>query len=350
MTLFVILTVISEARNLMLFVDDVRWHAGGRKKSRNSNDDEMKTLLTAIALLVLKGEHIITGFTVGSLPSRCEKVDTRRESCIHKGSSTPSSLTRCFAETKEQTGGTARFTGLDDGATSGMDYVLSLIVSDVGSTVLGLLGLFICVAHRLADTDSLSADTLGQETRADLLAVFASGAVLLNGISKLDVTSALAESVVLDGEALEEPVYNKVFEREKDVTWALESILSATPAKTAVLLSLTEDSWTISAVAGVVPRDPRLRQAPSVDATPILDRFRKDSSKESYLPTLQALPGRVEFTYLPVNTQGALLLPVNAETVLVLGADTAKIFSPRDVAWCLSIATRIGTFLQTQTY
>ena len=32
--------------------------------------------------------------------------------------------------------------------------------------------------------------------------------------------------------------------------------------------------------------------------------------KESYLPTLQALPGKVEFTYLPSNAQEALLLPV----------------------------------------
>jgi len=201
------------------------------------------------------------------------------------------------------------------------------------------------VAHRLANTDSLSADTLGQETRADLLAVFASGAVLLNGISKLDVTSALAESVILDGETLAEPNYNQDISNEKDVTWALESLLTATPAKTAVLLSLRDDDWTITAVAGVLPRDPVLRQAPLVIATPILDRFRKDSTKESYLPTLQALPGRVEFTYLPVNTQGTLLLPVNSKTVLVLGTNVAKAFSPRDVAWCFSIATRIGTFL-----
>jgi hypothetical protein len=170
---------------------------------------------------------------------------------------------------------------------------------------------------------------------------------LLNGISKLDVTSALAESVVLDGETLAKPIFNEAVNRENDVTWALESVLAATPANTAVLLSLRDDSWSILGLAGVVPRDPVLRQLPSVGSTPILDRFRKDSSKESYLPTLQALPGRVEFTYLPLNAQGALLVPVNETSALVLGTNTAKSFTPRDVAWCLSIASRIGTFLQS---
>jgi len=315
----------------------------------------MKTLLAATTVLFLADRHTTEGFYFGHTPHRykkvsVEKISSQRGISIHKFPPTLhiTLTTACFAE-KERSGGTARFTGLDNGATNGLDYVLSLIISDVGSIILGLLGLTICVAHRLANTDSLSADTMGQETRADLLAVFASGAVLLNGISKLDVTSALAESVVLDGETLAQPIYNdnNKVSREKDVTWALDSILSATPAKTAVLLSLIDDRWTISAMAGVVPRDPMLRQAPSVDATPILDRFRKESSKESYLPTLQALPGRVEFTYLPLNTQGALLVPVNKENVLVLGTNTAKSFTPRHVAWCLSIATRIGTFLET---
>ena len=308
----------------------------------------MKKPRLATAVLFLAGNHNTVGFLLGYVHHTHEKLSPNKLNLPQRRLSRiqSPSTTACFAE-QEKTGGTARFTGLDEGATNGFDYVLSLIVSDVGSTVLGLIGLIICVAHRLANTDSLSADTMGQETRADLLAVFASGAVLLNGISKLDVTSALAESVVLDGETLPEPIFYENVNREKDVAWALESILAATPAKTAVLLNTDDDSWTISAVAGVVPRDPLLRRAPSVDATPILNRFRKDSTKESYLPTLQTLPGRVEFTYLPLNTQGVLFLPVNDETVLVLGTDTAKSFTPRDVAWCLSIATRIGTFLQS---
>jgi hypothetical protein len=197
--------------------------------------------------------------------------------------------------------------------------------------------------------DELVSDTMGQETRSDLLATFASLAVLLNGISKLDVTSALAESVQLDGLQLQDDAeINSNVLSAKDLRWSLESLLKATPAKSVVILVVDDDGvWKILACAGIVPRDESLRRRLSLTSVPILDRFRKDQSKESYLPTLQALPGKSEFTYLPVNTQGALLLPVKGDpvTVLVLGLDTAKSFTPRDVAWSRVVAERIGLFL-----
>ena len=79
----------------------------------------------------------------------------------------------------------------------------------------------------------------------------------------------------------------------------------------------------------------------------------KRGPKESYLPTLQALPGRVEFAYLPPNVQEALVLPVPRPEewsgdgddgryyAVVLGGDTAKSFAPRDVAWCRKVASWI---------
>jgi hypothetical protein len=196
--------------------------------------------------------------------------------------------------------------------------------------------------------DELVADTMGQETRSDLLATFACGAVLLNGVSKLDVTSALSESVQLDGVQLSRAEVNVDVSNDKDLRWGLESLLLATPAKSVVLLVADgTDGWNILASAGIVPNDTFQRRTFSLKASPILDRFRKDLSKESYLPTLQALPGKSEFTYFPLNTQGALLLPVkgNPTTVLVLGSDTAKSFTPRDVAWSRVLAERIGSFL-----
>ena len=63
------------------------------------------------------------------------------------------------------------------------------------------------------------------------------------------------------------------------------------------------------------------------------------NKKESYLPTLQALPGKAEFKYLLSNTQEVLLVPIpvgdgEENTGLVLGGATLKSFSPRDVACC----------------
>ena len=261
--------------------------------------------------------------------------------------------------------GTARLSGpKDTGATGIVDSVLTLLSSDGASIALGLLGITICLFNRLShidDYDAMTAvadgaDALGRQSRADLLAVFASGAILLNGISKLDVTSALAESVVLEGveldgtaifgDALKETSNGSNDSVQTEIEWALESVLDATPAKTAVIMAYDTAgaSWKPVAASGIVPADESLQRAlPRGRTTPILDRFQGGSmTKESYLPTLQALPGRVEFTYLPPNTQEALVLPMSSSSVLVLGSDTAKSCTPRDVAWAQVIASRLG--------
>ena len=265
--------------------------------------------------------------------------------------------------------------------TAIFDYILSLLISDLGSILIGSIGLLLALFNRLStiDFDSTAisttyAESINIQSRNDLLAVFASGAVLLNGISKLDVTSVLAESVVLNGYKLDKPIFLNVAQHhdfltrsssERDVQWAMEAILSSTPAKTAVILSSlstsssnqqsipnTASKWVPIVMAGTVPSNFDQTEQfliPKDRSTPILDRFLKQAdAKESYLPTLQALPGKVEFTYLPDNTQEALLLPIqsgNDNTMmlaLVLGSDTAKSFTPRDVAWCQVIAKRIG--------
>lgn len=241
---------------------------------------------------------------------------------------------------------------------------------------MGAIGLLVCLGNRFTHLDYLDAtsaqvvEEAGRQSRSDLLAVFATMAVFLNGVSKLDVTSALAESVVLEGVMVSDTECTFVKEEDYNgeildqVNWAILSVLDATPAKTAMLLQYppTTAQWTPMAFGGIVPETDLSDILPP--QTPILDRFVLDATKqrlrkESYLPTLQALPGKTEFTYLPVNTQEALLLPVRmpeegatgatdetvAVSVLVLGSDTAKSFSPRDVAWCQLVTARIGMLL-----
>eukprot|EP00559_Dactyliosolen_fragilissimus_P009583 CAMPEP_0184865204 /NCGR_PEP_ID=MMETSP0580-20130426/17312_1 /TAXON_ID=1118495 /ORGANISM="Dactyliosolen fragilissimus" /LENGTH=342 /DNA_ID=CAMNT_0027364301 /DNA_START=50 /DNA_END=1078 /DNA_ORIENTATION=+ len=243
--------------------------------------------------------------------------------------------------------------------TLAIDYLLTLITSDIGSVVIGLIGLFICLYNRLSAIDfdnsaiaSNAADAMGQQSRYDLLAVFASGAVLLNGISKLDVTSALAESVELEGIQLPSPTFvnqdGTGISENYEIIWSVKSALVSTPAKSAYVLVRKGDRWFPSVCGGIVPSDENKRvMIPKDRSTPILDKFTKQkNSKETYLPTLQALPGKVEFTYLPQNTQEAILLPISSfnddcKVVLVLGSDTAKTFTPRDVAWCQVLVKRM---------
>ena len=281
--------------------------------------------------------------------------------------------------------------------TAIIDYILSILTSDIGSIIIGSIGLLIALYNRLStiDFDSTAvisdtyAESINIQSRNDLLAVFASGAVLLNGISKLDVTSVLAESVVLNGYKVgdtdngdnddgllyvnqEDQTVKNICdtltnEQRQDLNWAMKAVLSATPAKTAVLLTSrteklddSQSTWVPILMSGIIPFSTESSSSsstsygiPNTLSTPILDRFLKQqNAKESYLPTLQALPGKVEFTYLPDNTQEALLLPIQVDSgekerlfALTLGSDTAKSFTPRDVAWCQVLARRMGTFM-----
>jgi hypothetical protein len=312
-----------------------------------------------------------------------------------------------------------------------VDAALSWFTSDVGSLVMGLVGLVLLLASRcfmvaatpgisgsggellyndneLFSSTAAAATAMGEETRANLLAVFAIGTVLLNGLSRLDVQSVLAEAVELQGTLVTEPVLlldtaaavnatttttttttttlllADQYSTQKQLSWTLASIAAATPASTAILLvhSLLRQRWKPMAYTGVVhPTLPTLDDdnddtnttTSPATATPIMDRFLRDKlpiqdgrqlRSESYLPTLQALPGKTEFTnfLLPPNTQAALLLPVvlppqpaaaaaaannepYRQAVLLLGSNQARSFTPRDIAWCQTVIARLETVL-----
>jgi Cofactor assembly of complex C subunit B, CCB2/CCB4 len=316
---------------------------------------------------------------------------------VSASSSTSSSTTRLYLEQQPNqpqqqkyeplAPGTARFSRIEssqgttsaDGLTNTLDWALSVFSSDIVSIVLGAIGLAVVVGHRMVTTFAISSEdsaavlvntqALAQQTRTDLLAVFACGSVLLNGITKMDVVSALGESVVLQGVLLDPPELdaavlggrNENVSSRRTVVWALESLLSATPAQSAVILQQQTDlgTWTTIAKAGILPPPSSppsgsISSSSSVPAsTPILDRVgsrdRNPNGKETYLPTLQNLPGRLEFTYLPPNTQLVLIVPLPSQTsVLVLGSNTAKSFSPRDVAWVRVVAELVDRQMKTE--
>eukprot|EP00956_Cyclotella_meneghiniana_P032561 scaffold90134_cov51-Cyclotella_meneghiniana.AAC.4 len=283
---------------------------------------------------------------------------------------------------------------------SPIDSLLLTLTSDRFSLLLGSLGILLLLLNRLFTFPS---DVMYEASRSriDLLGVFAAGSVLLNGITKLDVTSVTADRVALEGVVYDEIVWLDNCSNNSDESlsevfvetaqWALTSFIKCSPARTAILLRNEggdDTSWIPVAITGVLPftitnqeEEVASLLLPKDRSTPILDRMKRydasstntkggsvaigslskrrrnmnnNAPKESYLPTLQALPGKVEFTYLPSNTQEVLILPVPTVTAanggmtyaVVLGGDVAKSFSPKDVAWCREIAAWIGDSLE----
>jgi hypothetical protein len=260
-----------------------------------------------------------------------------------------------------------------------LDAALTWLISDTGSVLLGSAGLIALLVGRLwwdgGDNDNDMAEAMVVTTRETLLAVVAIGAVLLNGLSQLDVPTALAETVVLDG--VNAPTarlsVSSSSTTDNTIAWVLESLVQATPAAlSAVYLRQSSSSaarWEIVGGVGILPSDLLLTMADqSIEQlqqqrpiivpapTPILDRFlvvnnNNDDKKvpgESYLPTLQALPGKVELlSYLPRNTQAVLVLSCGDDNsnngVVVVGSNRARSFTPRDIAWCRAAVSRIST-------
>jgi hypothetical protein len=235
-----------------------------------------------------------------------------------------------------------------------IDATLTWINSDTGSIILGIAGLVLLLISRFVDVEEteFSVERLGVETRTNLLAVLAIGAVLLNGFSKLDVETATAEKVVLDGTNIPEPTFitagsTALNVPADDVSWVLRSTCAATPANTAAVVSRNSASqWKPIAFVGMVPPNLLLQEPELPETTPILNRFLQSNNLlESYLPTLQALPGKTELVnfFLPINAQAALLVPVNHTTVLILGSNQARSFTPRDIVWIQSVLARLRT-------
>ena len=264
---------------------------------------------------------------------------------------------------------------------STIDSILLNLTSDRTSLLLGMVGIVILLLNRIISFPEDAAYEASR-SRIDLLGVFAAGSVLLNGITKLDVESVTAEQVALEGVNEGRVVwYNDDFEyndgNKATVEWTLSSLIKCSPARTAVMLGKIQKEgkrWVPLAMTGILPSDTSLRTSLRTDSTPILDRMLRDDGSikggtvggtevigsqkkkgpnESYLPTLQALPGKIEFSYLPSNAQEALLLPVPPSSstdevdgcryAIVLGGDTAKSFAPRDISWCKEIASWLSS-------
>jgi hypothetical protein len=298
-----------------------------------------------VGLLLVSLVSILTvqGFR-SSLPIHQREICTKKRRLLHP----TLFLFKLSSSDDDPTKAKVRFSSTRELLLSNnnvVDSALAFVTSDIGSIVLGLTGVVLLLVGRLVlDNDSQANNAnvipdlkaMGQETRSNLLALFACGSVLVNGISRLDVSSALAESVVLVGTDVGNVEGTAM---TTTIQWALTALKQATPASSVVLLQLDADTdrWHCVARTGILPDDDTVRSK-----TPILDRFRNHGAQESYLPTLQAIPGKTEFSYLPVNTQAVLILPAGTGTALVLGANRARSFSPKDIAWCTVIGARLG--------
>ncbi|MBD0334115.1 MAG: cofactor assembly of complex C subunit B [Cyanobacteria bacterium Co-bin13] len=198
--------------------------------------------------------------------------------------------------------------------------------------VVGLLGSVLLLLNRV-QTPALTES----QARSDVLGVILSALLVLTGLLWQRVQPVTPEAVVLVGEegfeldpALPETV-------KTELAWASHLILTNTVTRSVVAY------WN----GQVLMRRGILGPESEVQPGAIVKRV-LTTGRAVYLVALKLYPGRVEFTYLPENTQGVICQPMGQGGVLILGANAPRSYTKQDEQWIEGIADKVGNTLDSQ--
>lgn len=201
---------------------------------------------------------------------------------------------------------------------------LPIIVGSLGGTLL--------LVNRLL-TDNLTA----WQVRSDVLGAIVCAVLILTGLLWQRVQPKPPDSVMLRGEeGLElDPELPETVQRE--LAWSSQLLLTNTVTKTLVV-------WH---QGRVLMRRGILVGQTTVELGAIAQRAIQ-TQKPIYLVKLDLYPGRVEFNYLPVNTQGVICQPIGAEGLMILGANAPRSYSKQDETWIAGLAEKLADTLRRE--
>jgi len=73
------------------------------------------------------------------------------------------------------------------------------------------------------------------------------------------------------------------------------------------------------------------------------------TQKPVYLVKLSLYPGKIEFDYLPENTQGVICQPIGEKGALILGANAPRSYTRQDEKWISAIADKLAYTISQMT-
>ena len=188
----------------------------------------------------------------------------------------------------------------------------------------GLAGTLLMVNRLLTEqiTDS--------QARSDALGVIISALLILTGLLWQQVQARSPDSVQLTGSEGFEFAPDLPEAVELELAWASRLLLTNTATRAIVILYGGK----------VLLRRGILGTNPEVKPGPILQRV-LDKNKPVYLVNLNIYPGKIEFDYLPENTQGVICQPLGSQGVLILGANAPRSYTKQDENWIEGIAEKL---------
>jgi Cofactor assembly of complex C subunit B, CCB2/CCB4 len=204
---------------------------------------------------------------------------------------------------------------------SDRDAILRLLPLVVGSVA----GFFLLV-NRFLTPELTSA-----QSRSDVVGVILCAVMILVGLLWQRVQPRTPEAVMLIGEQGLELSPDLPIAFQTELAWSSHLLLTNTVTRSLVVYL---DGRTVLRRGVLSPQ-------PAVVPGPILERVLK-TQKPVYLVDLKVYPGRVEFSYLPENTQGVICQPIGTRGALILAAQAPRSYTGQDEAWIAGIADKLA--------
>ncbi|MEA5582491.1 cofactor assembly of complex C subunit B [Nodularia harveyana UHCC-0300] len=195
----------------------------------------------------------------------------------------------------------------------------------------GGLGAVLLLINRL-----LTPELTESQARGDAVGVILSAVLILTGLIWQQVQPRSPETVELIGEegfVLAADIPEAV---KTELAWASHLLLTNTVTRSLIVYyqgKILLRRGILAAKAEVIPG-------------PILKRV-LETQKPIYLVALYVYPGRIEFDYLPENTQGVICQPIGNQGVLILGANAPRSYTKQDEQWIAGIADKLAVTLDS---
>jgi len=198
--------------------------------------------------------------------------------------------------------------------------------------VVGSLGAVLLLVNRV-----LTPQLTESQARGDVLGVILSAVLILTGLIWQQVQPKSPDTVELIGKegfilASDLPETIKT-----ELAWASRLLLTNTVTRSLVVYYRGQ----------VLLRRGILGSKAEVIPGPILERV-LGTQKPIYLVALRVYPGKIEFDYLPENTQGVICQPIGKEGVLILGANAPRSYTKQDENWIEGIADKLAVTLENR--
>ncbi|NEP49928.1 MAG: cofactor assembly of complex C subunit B [Moorea sp. SIO3C2] len=202
--------------------------------------------------------------------------------------------------------------------------VLRLLPFAVGGLAGGLL-----LINRL-----LTSQLTNSQARSDAVGVIICAVLILTGLLWQQVQPKPPDAVKLIGEEGFDLATELPDQVKTELAWASHLLLTNTVTRSLVVLYQGK----------VLLRRGILGKNPQVEPGAILKRV-LENQKAVYLVNLKLYPGRLEFDYLPDNTQGVICQPISKQGALILAANAPRSYTKQDEKWIEGIADKLANTL-----